>query len=82
MDAVLEYTGQLIGGPLEGEGITASLPRVPVTVTHQIWLDGKKEDKEATVKTVTGVYRWNEQGFFIWNIETIDFETRAKRGTE
>lgn len=61
-----EYTGQLIGGPDNGNLVTASKERIPVTSTTELWLDG--EGSESTYLLVDkGEYVWqHEERYFKW----------------
>lgn len=56
-----EYTGQLIGGPDEGNLITATVPEVPFEVTYRHWLDGA--DKPVCETTIRGTYAWDGRVF-------------------
>jgi hypothetical protein len=63
-----EYTGQLEGGPDEGNLITATVRRFRCEVTYRSWLDGR--DGQVATFTVKGHYVWNEPtGTFRWELE-------------
>lgn len=60
-----EITGQLIGGPDDGNLVSATVPEIPVRDKTTLWLDGI-EEKPTIVETV-GTYIWNdERGCFLW----------------
>lgn len=61
------YSGQLIGGPDEGNIITSSVPRFRCEVEYRHWLDGA--DTPSFVTVVRGVYVWDEaHGIFQWEL--------------
>lgn len=78
MTEIVEYTGQLFGGPDDGNWITASVDVFPVTSVTQLWLDGIGQGKEASVVTIKGVYIWdNDKKYFTWK-ETSNEISRTK----
>jgi uncharacterized protein (DUF2249 family) len=67
---IIEYTGQLMGGPDDGNLITASVSEFPAKDTLELWLDGL--DKSVTVFETTGKYVWEntEKGYcFVWKLD-------------
>jgi len=44
-----EYSGQLIGGPDDGNFVTASKDKIPVVSTNEMWLDGEGVDATVTI---------------------------------
>lgn len=64
-----EYTGQLFGGPDDGNILTTSVEVVPAVSTVMMWLDG--EDKDATIVITKGQYVWDSRKhYFIWKLES------------
>lgn len=62
-----EYTGQLIGGPDDGNLITATVEIVPFRCEYVYNLDGL--DGPATFHRVVGEYIWDAtNGFFRWKL--------------
>lgn len=63
-----EWTGQLDGGPDDGNLISASVERFWCEVTTRSWLDGR--DGLVAEWTVKGHYVWHEpSGTFKWELE-------------
>lgn len=63
----MEYTGQLIGGPYNGNWITATVTEFAHIATYQSELDGPHSKQYIT--TVSGTYCWNEtEKIFRWNL--------------
>ena len=52
-----EYTGQLIGGPDDGNLITATVPEFGFEVTYRHWLDGPI--RPPSEQTIRGRYVWD-----------------------
>ena len=63
-----EYTGQCIGGPDDGNLISATTTVVPFEVTYRHALDGDTSVPESwTELTVRGTYVWDaDRGIFRW----------------
>lgn len=62
-----EFTGQLIGGPDDGNFVTASLAEIPVVSTTELALDGDKEGADTSIIVIRGRYIWQEdKQYFIW----------------
>lgn len=59
------YIGTLLGGPNDGLNVEASVERIPVKVTTEMWLDGQYEGKIVNQEVITGAYIWNG-AFFSW----------------
>lgn len=62
-----EYSGTLMGGPNNGLHVDASVNRIPVKITTEMWLDGDGEDKDVNVEVTSGSYIWNGT-FFNWKV--------------
>lgn len=61
-----DYTGQLIGGPDDGNVITANTHRVHFEQQTWHWLEG--QFNMPSVNRVTGVYVWDiYRGVFVWH---------------
>jgi len=75
-----EFTGQLIGGPDDGNYVTASTARIPVTHTIKMWLDGKEEGKTVSISVTEGVYLWQADNHtFKWDMHSVNwFKTVAE----
>lgn len=72
-----EYTGQLIGGPDNGNLITATTETVPVTYTFTYWPDGK--EKPSVTVTIDGTYVWfRSLGYFHWEHGTTTHDVSVK----
>lgn len=72
MDRVIEYSGQFIGGPDDGNMVTSSVARIPVEDTTIWYLDGK--NGEATIRVVRGEYIWDEnKNYFKWFLHGASF---------
>jgi hypothetical protein len=64
---ITEYTGQLVGGPNEGNMVTSSVKEIPFADMIRLWLDGI--DKEPTCVVTNGTYIWSdEDGCFNWKL--------------
>lgn len=63
-----EYTGQCIGGPDDGNLISATTTVVPFEAIYRHALDGDTSVPESwTVQTVRGTYEWDaDRGIFRW----------------
>lgn len=60
-----EYTGQLIGGPDEGNLVTATAQMIFTEVVYRHHLEGPHQPPEEV--TIFGWYTWNEgRGCFLW----------------
>jgi hypothetical protein len=61
-----EYTGQLVGGPDDGNLITATVPDFRCEVVYRQWLDGP--DRPVSETIVRGTYVWDESAStFRWH---------------
>lgn len=68
------YTGSLVGGPDDGNVVTASTNRIPTKVTTELWLDGEGANKDVHLVIVKGSYIWSEKlRAFKWELESADF---------
>lgn len=77
MITISEYTGQLMGGPEDGNLVTSSVTRIPVSHTSTLWLDGKNDTKIPIEQKTEGTYIWNEnEGHFKWELKGVGYETR------
>jgi hypothetical protein len=56
------FTGQCIGGPDDGNLISASVKDVHFSVTYRRQLDGP-DMRKISEETIYGVYRWQDSGF-------------------
>jgi hypothetical protein len=66
------YKGLLVGGPDDGNSVSASSPRIKGQKLAEMWLDG--EDNPSTILLEAGSYYWNEKlGCFKWHTESLDF---------
>jgi len=66
-----EYSGQLIGGPDDGNFVTASKDKIPVVSTNEMWLDGEGVDATVTIIIIRGSYIWQEtSSLYMWTFET------------
>lgn len=73
-----EYCGYLIGGPNADEFVEATVPRIVVTNTSLLWLDGVSANTNASSKRILGTYIWDdEKRHFKWNMEGIGFNSRG-----
>ena len=73
-----EYTGQLLGGPDNGNFVTASLPEIAVVSTTELWLDGVGEGKTINIIIIKGRYIWKENsGRFVWKLDDTKFDTKT-----
>lgn len=69
------YTGQVFGGPDDGNFVSTSIPSFPVKNTIELWLDG--EEKNVTVVVTKGVYVWQpEKKYFIWQLINSECSTK------
>jgi hypothetical protein len=69
------YTGILVGGPDQGNSVSASVPRIKTKTTTEMWLDG--ENKSSSLVVEEGSYYWHEAtGSFKWNAESVDFYSK------
>lgn len=78
MNAIQEYTGQLEGGPDEGNFVTSSVERFPIKASYTLWLDGP-ENPPATF-TVEGTYIWQPKApipFFKWELKGRGYTGRT-----
>lgn len=65
-----EYTGVLIGGPDDGNTVTASVAVIPVVSTSAMWLDGEIVDATITRIHSKGKYTWDEnEQAFLWTLD-------------
>lgn len=72
-----EYTGQLMGGPDDGNFVTASTEKVTVVSTIELWLDGEDEDKTVDIVVTKGFYIWDSKaGYFGWQLGTSQVFTK------
>lgn len=72
-----EYTGQLIGGPDDGNIVTSTTMRIPTVGTTELWLDGTGRGKSAFVIITRGFYLWNQdKGYFTWQLVGSDIEEK------
>lgn len=77
MTVIKEYTGQLMGGPDNGNLVTSSVDRIPTVSTIALWLDGRKEGATVDIIITTGTYIWNnEQGHFLWQLTESEIQSR------
>ena len=60
-----EYSGTLMGGPHADMHVDASVNRIPVKVTTEMWLDGDEPDKDINKEVTSGYYVW-AGGYFLW----------------
>lgn len=59
------YSGQLIGGPDNGNFVSASVSSFTIEYTLRSWLDGPKQ--LPAIHKVRGKYVWNrKEGIFEW----------------
>ena len=66
-----EITGQLIGGPDDGNMVTATVEDIAIVSTNVLWLDGKGDGKIATIVETRGNYVWQHSGgYFMWTLES------------
>lgn len=73
-----EYEGQLVGGPDDGDLVTASTNIITVISTTELWLDGTKEGAAVTVITDKGAYVWQPvEGTFSWVQESSNCTIRS-----
>jgi hypothetical protein len=70
-----EYSGMLIGGPNDGEPVTASTKMIPVTHTVELKLDG--EGTTSTFITTRGQYIWQEAGYYMWQRAHVDITSSS-----
>lgn len=63
MTLVTEYTGRLTGGPDDGNFVSASVSTIYARDTMELWLDGKKEEKDVTIFETFGKYVWDNECF-------------------
>ena len=69
---VAEFTGQLIGGPNDGNLVTSSVARIPYECEDRWWLDGS--DSPPTIAVTRGTYIWDEdKNYFKWERHGIGF---------
>ena len=75
----IEYTGQCVGGPDEGNLITATVVEVAFRVEYTHALDGPA--KPACRLVITGSYLWDpSEGVFRWRAADVRpraFEVRT-----
>jgi hypothetical protein len=65
-----QFNGILIGGPDDGNSVTATQNRIPVTSTTELWLDGKGKDSSVSIIETHGEYIWDEDSHnFIWHFK-------------
>lgn len=61
----IEYTGQLIGGPDEGNLVTSTVPHIDCWSITSLWLDGYR--KRPDTQFIQGTYEWDEdKKYFKW----------------
>lgn len=71
-----EYTGQLIGGPDDGNYVTATRPLIVIKFVTTMWLDGLSHAPQRF--TITGEYVWNDaEAIFEWKTDTTVRTTSA-----
>ena len=64
---MVEYAGELSGGPDDGNLVTSSVTEIPVVSTTEMWLDGIGNSKTISILEKKGIYAWNpETESFIW----------------
>ncbi len=71
MTEIVQFTGQMIGGPDDGNMVTASVRSVQTSqiTTHR--LDGP--DGNIVIVTVEGTYEWDETTrYFRWKLGNTD----------
>ncbi len=72
-----QYFGQLLGGPDDGNFVTASTNMIPVTSTTEMRLDGDGEDKVVTIIVAKGVYVWQDVSKeFLWQFSNSNVYTK------
>lgn len=77
MLTLTEYTGELRGGPDDGNYVTTSIERIPVVATVDLYLDGKGPDKIVTQTVIEGNYVWNsDANFFGWDMHSVAYYKR------
>lgn len=69
------YTGKLVGGPDQGNSVSASVPRIQTKTATEMWLDG--EHKPSSIVVEKGSYYWDEATrCFKWHAESVDFYSK------
>ncbi len=69
------YSGELVGGPSDGNTVSTTVPRIPVKVSTEMWLDGLS--RPSSVVSETGSYYWSERHQnFKWHNESIHFHSK------
>jgi hypothetical protein len=64
-----EFTGQLIGGPDDGNFVSASTEKITVVSTTELWLDGEGADKSVSIVVTKGEYQWQAtSSIFVWKL--------------
>lgn len=62
-----EYIGQLMGGPDDGNMVSATTREIRCEVLYRHWLDGPGSDSSELI--VRGIYTWDgEAGCFRWTL--------------
>lgn len=73
-----EITGQLIGGPEDGNLVSSTVERIYIEDTTKSWLDGTEQGKLPVIVVTTGYYIWQQdRGYFKWELEGTRIMTRA-----
>jgi hypothetical protein len=77
MKETTEYTGQCIGGPDDGNLISATTTVVPFEATYRHALDGDTSVPESwTEQVVRGTYEWDAgRGIFRWSLKPRGYAT-------
>lgn len=78
-----EYTGQCIGGPDDGNLISATTTVVPFEATYRHALDGDASVPENwTEQVVRGTYEWDaSRGIFRWVLKPLGWMRDASETT-
>jgi hypothetical protein len=74
MTEIKEYTGQLVGGPDEGNFVTATVDRFPIKAEYTLWLDGPDNTPSSFI--VEGTYIWQPQRVvpvFKWELKGVGY---------
>ncbi len=73
------YTGQLIGGPGDGNMVTATVPEFKMVAWEEMWLDGEGPTKSPIITSTEGKYVWDENvHYFRWNLSKSESFTNKR----